>query len=75
MKKVLVFFNAQPVEVVETLKAVTTIQRICPDGKKAHLRIMQAGIHSVTGDHIAIYVAANREISSEEIVRAAQKFL
>lgn len=75
MKKVLVFFNAQTVEVVKTIKAVTTIKRYYPNGEEIHLKIMLAGIHSITGDHTEIYVASDRELSAEEIVSAANKLL
>lgn len=75
MKKVLVFFNAQSVEVVDTIKGVTTIKRNYPNGEEIHLKIMLAGIHSITGDHTEIYVASDRDISPEEIVSAANKLL
>jgi len=75
MKKVLVFFNAQPVEVVDIAKSATTVKRICRDGREVDLRIMQAGIHSITGDHNEIYLAANREVTSAEIVSAANLLL
>ncbi len=75
MKKVLVFFNAQSVEVVETIKGVTSIKRNYPNGEEIHLKIMLAGIHSITGDHTEIYVASDRDISPEEIVAAANKLL
>jgi hypothetical protein len=75
MKKVLVFFNVQPVEVVNTLKAVTTIKRSYPNGEEVHLQIMLAGIHSVTGDHTEIYVASDRELSPNDIVSAANSLL
>lgn len=75
MKKVLVFFNAQSVEMVETIKGVTSIKRNYPNGEEIHLKIMLAGIHSITGDHKEIYVASDRDISPEEIVAAANKLL
>jgi hypothetical protein len=68
MRKVLVFFNAQPVVVVETIKAVTTILRNYPNGEEIHLKIMRVGSYSITGDQTEIYVASDRELSSEEIV-------
>lgn len=75
MKKVLVFFNSQPTEVVETLEGVTTIARNYPSGEKIHLPISLAGIHSITGDQIEIYVASDRELSRDEVVNAVNKFL
>lgn len=75
MRKVLVFFNAQPVVVVETIKAVTTILRNYPNGEEIHLKIMRVGSYSITGDQTEIYVASDRELSSEEIVSAANRLL
>ncbi|MGQ2831549.1 hypothetical protein, partial [Leptospira interrogans] len=75
MKKVLVFFNAQPVEVVQTVRAVTTLLRNYPNGEEIHLKIMRVGTHSITGDHTEIYVASDRELSTEEIISAANRLL
>ncbi|MCL9671523.1 hypothetical protein [Citrobacter sp. MNAZ 1397] len=75
MKKVLVFFNAQPVVVIQTIKAVTTIMRNYPNGEETHLNIMRLGAHSIAGDHTEIYVASDRELSTEEIVSAANRLL
>jgi len=75
MKTVLVFFNSNPAEVVETLEGVTTIARNYPGGEEMHLPISLAGIHSITGDQIEIYVASDRELSRDEVVNAVNKFL
>lgn len=75
MSKVLVFFNSQPVKAVESEMGKKIVECEYPNGEKAILNIMYAGIHSLTGDHLSIRVAADRELSSTEIVNAAQKFL
>lgn len=75
MKKVIVFFNAQSAVVVQTLEGVTAIKRNYPNGEEIHLPISLAGIHSVTGDQIEIYVASDRELSPDEVVNAVNKFL
>lgn len=75
MKKVLVFFNSQPVEVIDVLKPVTSVTRNYPNGDEVSLKIMTTGIHSLTGDHVEICVASDRELSQEEVVSAAKKYL
>lgn len=75
MKKVLVFFNAEPVSVLSVMRSVTSIRRIYPNGEEAHLRIMSAGFPSLTGDRQILHVASDREIASEEILEAAKKFI
>jgi len=44
-------------------------------GKEAYLKILFAGIHLITGAHAEIYVAADRELTSQEIVEAANILL
>ncbi|EAC0858029.1 hypothetical protein ABVS56_003799 [Escherichia coli] len=46
-----------------------------PNGEKAHLPVMSAGFPSLTGDHKIVYVASDRDVSSEEILEAASKLL
>jgi len=75
MKKVLVFFNSQQVEVVNVLKPVTSIIRNYPNGDEVSLKIMLTGIHSLTGDHIDIFVASDRELTKEEVISAVNKYL
>lgn len=75
MKKVLVFFNAQPVVVIQTIKAVTAIMRNYPNGDEIHLNIMRVGTHSIAGAHTEIYVASDRDLSTEEIISAANRLL
>ncbi|EFO2126513.1 hypothetical protein DP890_02465 [Escherichia coli O100] len=41
-----------------------------PNGEKTHLTVMAAGFPSLTGDHKVIYVAADRHVTSEEILEA-----
>lgn len=75
MKKVLVFFNSQPVEVINVLKGVTSLTRNYPNGDEVSLKIMTTGRHSLTGDHVEICVASDRDLSHEEVVSAAKKYL
>lgn len=75
MKKVLVFFNSQPVEVIRTLKAVNTIRRQYPDGRERHLRIKLAGLHAVSQQHTEIYVASDKELSQDEVIKAVNQYL
>lgn len=75
MKKVLVFFNSQQVEVVNVLKPVTAIIRNYPNGDEVSLRIMLTGIHSLTGDHVEICVASDRKLTKEEVINAMNKYL
>ncbi|PPS47452.1 hypothetical protein [Citrobacter braakii] len=53
----------------------TSIMREFPNGEKAHLSVMSAGFPSLTGDHKIVYVASDRDVSSEEILEAASKLL
>ena len=75
MKKVLIFFNSQQAEVVNVLKPVTSILRRYPNGDEVSLKIMLSGVHSLTGDHIEIYVASDRELTNDEVVSAVNKYL
>ncbi|WP_284703889.1 protein YnfN [Escherichia coli] len=71
MKKIIVFFNSEPAMVVP----VMTIMREYPNGETTHLTVMAAGFPSLTGDHKVIYVAADRHVTSEEILEAAMRLL
>lgn len=75
MKNVLVFFNRQPVEIQKVVYGTTSIRREYPNGEEAHLKIMHAGVHSLTGDHTEFSVASDRELTSQEIVDAANRLL
>ncbi|WFW99661.1 hypothetical protein NFJ89_13495 [Citrobacter braakii] len=69
------FFNSEPAVVVSVMKGITSIMREFPNGEKAHLSVMSAGFPSLTGDHKIVYVASDRDVSSEEILEAASKLL
>jgi hypothetical protein len=73
MKKVIVFFNAEPSVVVSVGSEISTISRTYPGGGTVNLQIMSAGLPSLTGDHRIIYVATDRELSAKNIEEAAQK--
>ena len=75
MKKVIVFFNTEPAVTVSLMEGTTTILREYPNGEKAHLTVMSAGFPSLTGDHKVVYVASDRDVSSDEILEAASKLL
>ncbi|MDT3409782.1 UNVERIFIED_ORG: hypothetical protein QE398_000151 [Atlantibacter sp. SORGH_AS 304] len=75
MKKVLVFFNSQQVEVVTLSKSLTCIVRNYPNGEEVTLKIMLTGIHSLTGDHTKIYVASDPELTQEEVTSAVTRSL
>lgn len=75
MKKVLVFFNAEPVSGLSVMRSVTTILRKYPNGEEAHLKIMSAGFPSLTGDHELVHFASDRDLTSDEILQAAGKIL
>ncbi|MGX5026326.1 hypothetical protein ACWKYF_05205 [Enterobacter asburiae] len=75
MKKVIVFFNGKPGKVVTVMKGVTSLREEYPNGEEVHLQIMSAGYPSLTGDHDVIYVASDRELTSQEIFDAGKKYL
>ncbi|ECD7245121.1 hypothetical protein E5103_27835, partial [Salmonella enterica subsp. enterica serovar Florida] len=53
----------------------SSIRQEYPNGEETHLRIMSAGFPSLTGDHGIVYVATDRELTSQEILDAARKYL
>jgi len=75
MIKILVFFNAEPCKVMTVLEGISSIRREYPNGDEAHLRNMSAGFPSLTGDHGVVYVASDRQLTSQEILDAARKYL
>jgi len=75
MIKVLVFFDAESCKVMTVLEGITSIRKEYPNGEETHLRIMSAGFPSLTGDHGIIYIASDRELTSQEIVDACRKYL
>ncbi|AIE03766.1 hypothetical protein NUKP37_50400 [Klebsiella variicola] len=75
MIKVLVFFNAESCKVITVLEGISSIRQEYPNGEETHLQIMSAGFPSLTGDHGIVYVATDRELTSQEILDAARKYL
>lgn len=75
MIKVLVFFNVETCKVVTAEEGMTSIVQKYPNGEEAQLQIMSASFPSLTGDRNIIYVASDRELSSQEILDAAKKYL
>ncbi|WP_139155776.1 hypothetical protein, partial [Enterobacter asburiae] len=61
--------------VITVLKGVTSIREEYPNGEVINLQIMSAGFPSLTGDHEVVHVASDRELTSQEILDAAQKYL
>lgn len=68
-------FNGKPSNVVTVLKGITSIRQEYPNGEAINLQIMSAGFPSLTGDHEVVYVASDRELTSQEILDAAKKYL
>lgn len=75
MKKVIILFNGKPGKVITVLNGVTSIREEYPNGDEINLQIMSAGFPSLTGDHEVIYIASDRDLTSQEILDAAQKYL
>ncbi|WP_312284268.1 hypothetical protein [Yokenella regensburgei] len=75
MIKVLVFFNAESCKVMTVLEGISYIRQKYPNGEETHLRITPAGFPSLAGKHGIIYVASDRELTSQEILGAARKYL
>ncbi|WP_414848620.1 hypothetical protein [Kosakonia quasisacchari] len=75
MNNVLVFFKSEPVMAQKVVKGVTTILRQYPNGEETHLKIMLAGLHSITGDHCQFCVASDRKLMPNEIIEAANRLL
>ncbi|EPY4680015.1 hypothetical protein [Enterobacter hormaechei] len=75
MIKVLVFFNAESCKVMAVLEGISSIRLEYPNGEERSLRIMSVGFPSLTGDHDIVYVASDRELTSQEILDAVRKYL
>ncbi|MTD39631.1 hypothetical protein GIX45_13615 [Erwinia sp. CPCC 100877] len=73
MKKVIVFFNTEPVTLDFIPATVATVIREYPDGDQIYLSIMQARAPSITGDREEVWFAADREVTSREIQDAMEK--
>ena len=72
MKNVIVFFNWKPGKVVTVQQATTSVRQEYPDGEEIHLQIMSAGFPPLTGDRSFVYVASDRELTSQKILDAAK---
>ncbi|HCM9129791.1 TPA: hypothetical protein R4104_004217 [Enterobacter asburiae] len=66
------FFNGKPGKVVTVQQAATSVRQEYPDGEEIHLQIMSAGFPSLTGDRSFVYVASDRELTSQKILDAAK---
>lgn len=75
MKKVIVFFNSQPAVLQSVVQGVTLLRCEYEGGEETHLKILFAGIHLVSSSHVEIHVASDRELTSREIVDAANSLL
>ncbi len=75
MKKVIIFFNLEPAEVVTVMRGISSIKKKYPNGEETSLQIMTAGFPSITGDSVLVHVASDRTLSSEEIREVASKLL
>lgn len=75
MKNVIVFFNFQPCKVISIFDGITSIRQEYPNGEEIFLQIMSANFPSLTGDHGVAYLASDRDLSTQEILDAAKKFL
>lgn len=75
MKKVIVFFNAEPCKVITVRKDITSIRQEYPNGEEIDLQIMSAGFPSLTGDHGVVYVVTDRDLATQEILDAVKKHL
>ncbi|WNP36375.1 hypothetical protein RN333_09360 [Enterobacter kobei] len=75
MKKVLVFFNSQQAVLKSVVKGVNVLRCEYAGGEEKHLKILFAGIHLVSSSNVEIYIASDRELTSPEIVEAANSLL
>lgn len=66
------FFNGKPGEVVTVQQSVTSVRQKYPDGEEIYLQIMSAGFPSLTGDRSFVYVASDRELTSQKILDATK---
>lgn len=75
MKKVIVFFNLEPAEIMSVMHGITSIKKTYPNDEGISLQIMTAAFTSLTGDPVLVHVASDRTLTSEEIREAASKLL
>ncbi|MDN4980075.1 hypothetical protein QY053_13295 [Enterobacter hormaechei] len=69
------FFNANPSIVIIVLKGITSVRQTYPNGEEINLQIMTASFPSLTGDHDSLYVASDRELTSQDISDVAKQYL
>ncbi|WP_233469990.1 hypothetical protein [Enterobacter asburiae] len=69
------FFDGKPGKVVTVQQGVTSVRQEYPDGGEIYLQIMSAGFPSLTGDRSFVYVASDRELTSQKILDAARNHL
>ncbi|EKK3979866.1 hypothetical protein ACU9D5_003976 [Cronobacter dublinensis] len=74
MKKVMIFFNDEPVTVLSVLPGVTGIHRRYPHGKAICLAIRQVDLPSFKGIDKPVYIATDRELNLREILEAICTF-
>ncbi|EKK5245562.1 hypothetical protein ACI00O_003570 [Cronobacter sakazakii] len=73
MKKVLIFFNNEPVTVLSVIPGVTGIHRKYPDGKATCLTITQVNLYSLKGIDKPVYIAADRSLTPKEILKEVNR--
>lgn len=75
MKKVIVFFNTEPVRAISLMDGVSRIYREYPNGEEVHLQVIRAAIPLAANDSQELYVAADRDVTPGEVLEAAKKLL
>lgn len=75
MKKVIVFFNLEPAQIITVMDGITSIKKTYPNDEDTSLQIMTAGFPFFNGDSPLVHVASDRTLSSEEIWEAARNLL
>ncbi|MEC3905170.1 hypothetical protein VOF77_23105 [Leclercia adecarboxylata] len=73
MKKVIVFFNNHPPELLTVLMSVTSIRKVYPDGSQAHLKILPTNLHLVFGSYRIIFIASDKPLRGRELMEAASR--
>jgi len=73
MKKVIIFFNLEPAQVITVMDGITLIKKTYPNNEEISLQIMTAGFPFLTGDSALVHVASDRTLSTEEIREAASQ--
>ncbi|MEY8710288.1 hypothetical protein A9B99_18270 [Mangrovibacter phragmitis] len=75
MKKVMVFFNHEPVVALSVMSGVSTIRRSYPNGEGVSLKIMSVSVSEPGFEQKIVHVASDRELSYDEIKNAVKKHL